>query len=83
MKLKILNCSLSHSLLFVITSHVNDPLFSKEAIDEYNKKRSSRQENTKKKISAFVTSSTKDDKRLKCHISHVEKVLFWIRVNIS
>ena len=38
------------------TMLVNDPLFSKEAIEQYNGSRSSRQENTKKMISNFVTS---------------------------
>ena len=40
---------------------VNSPLFSKEAIEQYNEKRSSRQENTKKRISTFVTNWKKDD----------------------
>ena len=47
---------------------VNSPLFSKEAIEQYNEKRSSRQENTKKRISTFVTNWKKDD------ISGLQKV---------
>ena len=50
------------------TMLVNDPLFSKEAIEQYNGKRSSRQENTKKRIGAFFTSSKEDD------ISGLQKV---------
>ena len=50
------------------TMLVNDPLFSKEAIEQYNEKRSSRQENTKKRISTFVTKSRKVD------ISGLQKV---------
>ena len=50
---------------------VNDPLFSKEAIcsiEQCNEKRSSRQENSKKRISTYVTSSKRDD------ISGLQKV---------
>ena len=47
---------------------VTNALFSKEVIEQYNDKRSSRQENTKKTISTFVTSSKKDD------ISGLQKV---------
>ena len=43
------------------TMLVNNPLFSKEAIEPYTEKRSNRQENTKKTISTFITSSKKDD----------------------
>ena len=43
------------------TMLVNNPLFSKEAIEPYNEKRSNRQENAKKKISTFITSLKKDD----------------------
>ena len=43
------------------TMLVNDPLFSKEAMEQYNEKISNRQENAKKRISTFVTSSKKDD----------------------
>ena len=50
------------------TMPVNDPLFSKEPIEQYNEKRSSRQENTRKRFSTFVTSSKKDD------ISGLQKV---------
>ena len=50
------------------TMLVNDSLFSKEAIEQYNEKRSIRQENTKKRMSTFVTSSKKDD------ISGLQKV---------
>ena len=62
------------------TMLVNNPLFSKEAIEQYNEKRSSRQENTKKRISPFVTSLKKDDvsglqrvemSRIACGKSHI------------
>ena len=69
------------------TVFVNDPLFSKEAIEQYNEKRSSRQENTKKRIGTFFTIRRKMTsvvyKRLKCHLMHAEKVIIWIPVNIS
>ena len=41
------------------TMFVNDPLFSKEAIEQYNEKRRSGKDNTKKRISNFVTCSKK------------------------
>ena len=50
------------------TMLVNDPLFSEEAIEQFNEKRSSKQGNTKKRISIFVTSLKKDD------ISGLQKV---------
>ena len=69
------------------TMFVNDPLFSKEVIEQCNEKRSSRQENTKKRINTFVTSFKKDDisgiKKLEMSVFHVEKVILWIPVNIS
>ena len=40
---------------------VNVPLFSKEAIEQYDEERSSRQANTEKRISTFITSSKKDE----------------------
>ena len=43
------------------TMLMNYPLFSKEAMEQYNEKRSNRQENTKKRITTFVISSKKDD----------------------
>ena len=50
------------------TMLVNDPLFSEEAIEQFNEKRSSKQGNTKKRISIFVTGLKKDD------ISGLQKV---------
>ena len=50
------------------TMLVNDPLFSEEAIEQFNEKRSSKIGNTKKRISIFVTSLKKDD------ISGLQKV---------
>ena len=57
------------------TMLVNDPLFSKEAIEQYNEKRSSRQENSTKRINTFATSSRKDDISglQKVEILHVKK----------
>ena len=43
------------------TMLVNDPLFSKKTMEQYNEERSNRQENKKKRISTFLTSSKKDD----------------------
>ena len=69
------------------TMLVNDPLFSKEAIEQYNEKRSSRQENTKKRISIFVTSSKKDDinglQKIEFPCIACGKVIFQMPVNIS
>ena len=69
------------------TMLVNDPLFSKEAIEQYNEKRSSRQENTKKRISIFVTSSKKDDinslQKIEFSCIACGKVIFQMPVNIS
>ena len=42
------------------TMHVTNLLFSKEVIEQYNDKRSGRQENIKNRISTFFTSLKKD-----------------------
>ena len=44
---------------------MNDPLFSKEAVDQYTYKKSSKQDNSKKTISTFATNpkSDKEEKR--------------------
>ena len=42
------------------TMLVNDPLFSKEAVDQYTDKKSSKQDNSKKTISTFATNSKSD-----------------------
>ena len=64
------------------TTLVNDTLFSKEAKQQSNEKRSSRQENAKKRISTFVTNSKKYDiiDLQKDEISCItcEKVMFCI-----
>ena len=39
---------------------VNDPLFSKEAVDQYTDKKSSKQGNSKKRINTFATHSKSD-----------------------
>ena len=62
------------------TMLVNDPLFSKEAIEQYNEKRSSRQENTKKGLASLLPVRRKMTsmvyKRLNFHVLHVEKSYF-------
>ena len=47
------------------TTLVNDPLFSKEAVDPYTDKKLSKQDNSKKRINTFAThsKSDKDQKR--------------------
>ena len=42
------------------TMLVNDPLFSKEAVDQYADNKSSKQDNSKKRISTFATNSKAD-----------------------
>ena len=42
------------------TMLVNNPLFSKEAVDRYTDKKSSKQDNSKKRISNFATNSKSD-----------------------
>ena len=39
---------------------VNDPLFSRQAVDQYTDKKSSKQDNSKKRINAFATHSKSD-----------------------
>ena len=39
------------------TMLVDDPLFSKEAVDQYTDKKSSKQDNSKERISTFATNS--------------------------
>ena len=39
---------------------VNDPLFSREAVDQYTDKKSSKQDNSKKRINTFATHSKSD-----------------------
>ena len=42
------------------TMLVNDPMFSKEAVDQYTDKKSSKQDNSKKRISTFATNLKSD-----------------------
>ena len=49
------------------TMLVNDSSFSKEAVDQYTDKKSSKQDNSKKRISNFATNA-KSDKEEKRHI---------------
>ena len=42
------------------TMLVNDPLFSKEAVDPYTDKKVSKQDNSKKRINTFATHSKSD-----------------------
>ena len=41
---------------------VNDPLFSKSAIDQYQEKISTKNEHTKKRLSSYAVKSKKDEK---------------------
>ena len=64
------------------TMLVHDPLFSKESVDQYTDKKSSKQDNSKKRISGFATNSKsdKEEKRdvqtrdpvcIACHKDHL------------
>ena len=68
---------------------VNDPLFCKEAVDQYNDKESSKQNNSKKKINTFATNSKSDKEekgmyRQEIHcVLHATKTIFWIHSRFS
>ena len=47
------------------TMLVNDPLFSKEAVDQYTDKKSSKQDNSMNRISTFATNSKSDKEKKK------------------
>ena len=48
-------------LIHVETMLVNDPLFFKAAVDQYTDKKLSKQDNSRKRISTFVTNSKTDE----------------------
>ena len=51
---------MTHKLIHEETILVNDPLFSKEAVDQYTDKKLSNQDNSKKRISTYATNSKSD-----------------------
>ena len=44
------------------TDFVNDPLFSKSAIDQYQEKKSTKNEHPKRRLSSYAVKSKKDEK---------------------
>ena len=50
-------------LIYEETMLVNDPLFSKETVDQYTGNKSGKQDNSKKRISTLATNSDKEEKK--------------------
>ena len=65
---------------------MNDPLFAKEAVNQYTVKKSSKQDNSKKRISTLLqTQSDKEEKRDEQtrDTLHVKKTIIWINAKPS